>query len=157
MDPFNDASVLIDPVEILVHFVHACLGYGLQAYEQLFAAAPRGPHQEFWIATGLNTYLAAPPFPVRCNFPEESFRIVSVARQIVVPENDHLPPERSKLRCSRTHGTLADIAVVHGGKRAEITSMRTSPRSKESSGRIVAPVVQVFPGHRDVLQCRGLN
>ena len=39
--------------------------------------------------------LAAPPFLIGCNQPEQFFRILQVAGNVVIPENNHLPPEGS--------------------------------------------------------------
>src|ERR1017187_6256493 len=137
MDPLNRATVVGHAVEALLHFIHAALRDGLQPDEQLLAAAAGGQRKELFVLRGMNACLAAPPLAMRSKSPEQRLGVLHVARDVVIPEDDHLAGERAVLFCDRVYGSPAHVALIHDGERAEIASIGAAARGKQNSTRVL--------------------
>src|SRR5664279_4288133 len=105
----------------------------------------------------MNARLAAPPLAMGSESPEQRLGVLHVARDVVIPQDDHLAGERAVLFCHRVHASLAHMALIHDGERAEIATVRTAARSKQNSTRMIAPLKQVLPRHRGIFQSRGFS
>src|ERR1035438_6541166 len=105
----------------------------------------------------MDARLAAPPLTMGSESPEQSLSVLNVARDIVIPQNDHLARERAVLFCDGLHPSLAHTALIHDRDRAEIAIVRAAARGKQDSTRMIAPVKQVFPRHRGVFQTWGFS
>src|SRR5208282_4593241 len=84
-------------------------------------------------------------------------RVLHVARDVVIPQDDHLAGKRTVLFCDGVHASLAHVALIHDRKRAEIAMVWAAARGKQDSIRMVAPVKQIFPRHRGVFQSWGFS
>ena len=157
MDPLYRPRVVGYAIEPFVDFVHAGLRNRFQPDEQLLAAASRGQLQELVVLGGMNARLAAPPFAMRSEGLEQRLGVLDVARDVVVPEDDHLAGERAVLFRHRCYGPLAYVALIHDRDRAEIAPVRAAARGKEDSAGMVAPVKQVFPRHGSLFQGWGFS
>ena len=89
VNPRDGARVFVHMVKTLANLVDAPLANRFQTDEQLFASAARGQLQKLVILCCLNARLAAPPFPVRRERSEQVLGVGEVARQIVIPQDNH--------------------------------------------------------------------
>src|SRR5208282_1109258 len=105
----------------------------------------------------MNAGLAAPPLAMGSESPEQRLGVLHVARYVVIPQDDHLARKRTVLFCDRLHRSLAHVAPIHDGERAEIALIWAAARGKQNSTRMIAPVKQVLPRHRGLFQGRGFS
>src|SRR5450756_335800 len=105
----------------------------------------------------MNTRLAAPPLAMGSESLEQRLGVLHVARDVVIPQDDHLAGERAVLFRDSIHASLAHAALIHHRERAEIATVWAAARGKQYSIRMVAPVKQIFPRHRGVFQSWGFS
>src|ERR1700693_5251145 len=105
----------------------------------------------------MNAGLAAPPLAMRSKSPEQRLGVLHVAGDVVIPEDDYLAGKRAVLFCDRVYGSLAHLALIHDGERAEIALIGAAPRATQNRTRMSAPVKQVLPRHRGMFQSRGCS
>jgi hypothetical protein len=100
------------------------------AEEQLLAPTPGCRVQKFVILGRMDSSLAAPPLAIRRDRTKQLFRIFLIRSDVVVPEDNSLPVERTVFRRNFGNGPLTQPVPVHHDNGAEIAAVRASPGGK---------------------------
>src|ERR1019366_8332687 len=125
-----------------------------QSNEQLLASTSRSQLKKLVVRGGMNASLAAPPLAIGSERPEQSLRVLHVARDVVIPQDDHLAGKGGVLPRDSIHGALAHLTLIHDDLSAEIATVRAAARGKQNSTGMIAAMKQVLARHRRMFQRR---
>jgi len=85
VNPLDRLRVLVHAIEPFRDAIHAGLGDGFEADEQLLAPTARGQLQERVVPGRMNARLATPQFPMRGESAEQVLSVVNVRRDFLIP------------------------------------------------------------------------